>query len=142
MPGYSTGVFADRAVRFIDQQKSGPFFLYAAFNAPTGRSKLLTGLPIFRTGPTWYDGTRQDYIAVVERLDQAIGRLLEALDRGAEAARVPSLTLRPPLEGIDLMPILIRFARSRALTFLALHPSSAPAEIRPARPLKIPARRH
>lgn len=34
VPGYSTDLFADRAVRFIEQQKSGPFFLYAAFNAP------------------------------------------------------------------------------------------------------------
>ena len=89
VPGYSTDLFADRAVRFIEQQKSGPFFLYAAFNAPHWPFQApprLTGTPTdVRTRATWFDGTRQDYIAMVERLDLAIGRLLEALDRGAHS---------------------------------------------------------
>ena len=34
-----------------------------------------------RTVNTWFEGTRQDYIRVVEALDDGIGRVLNALDR-------------------------------------------------------------
>ena len=32
--GYCSDIFADEAIRFIDQNKSGPFFCYLSFNAP------------------------------------------------------------------------------------------------------------
>jgi arylsulfatase A-like enzyme len=38
IPGYSTDVFADRAVEFILSQDARPFFLYLAFSFSTSRS--------------------------------------------------------------------------------------------------------
>ena len=32
--GYCSDIFADEAIRFIDQNRSGPFFCYLSFNAP------------------------------------------------------------------------------------------------------------
>lgn len=82
MEGYSTDLFADRAARFVEQQKSGPFFLYAAFNAPHWPFQAPGRPADIRSRATWYDGSRRDYVAMVERLDAGVGRILQALERG------------------------------------------------------------
>jgi arylsulfatase A-like enzyme len=101
--GYETFVLADEAVRFIEERdKERPFFLYMPFIAPhtpldapadlqekyadiddkreparsdqtdfTRRTRKLTLQP----------SARPMYAAVVDALDQAIGRVLDALDR-------------------------------------------------------------
>lgn len=85
-PGYSTDLFTGRAVNFLERQtKAQPFFLYAAFNAPHWPFQVPDRPADVRQRPTWYDGTRQDYIDMVERLDQGVGRILEALERGGHA---------------------------------------------------------
>jgi len=38
--GYSTGLFKREAIRFIEENKEHPFFLYASFNAPHAASNL------------------------------------------------------------------------------------------------------
>lgn len=79
--GYSTDLFTERAVSFIDRHANDSFFLTLAYNAalppyqPPGRPSDI------RTMNTWQDGTRQDYIGVVEALDSGVGRVLDALDR-------------------------------------------------------------
>lgn len=79
--GYSTDLVTDRAVAFIDKNAEKPFFLYAAYNAvhwpfqPPGRSKAV------RTEKSWFDGTRQDYAAMVEAVDAGVGKILAALDK-------------------------------------------------------------
>jgi arylsulfatase A-like enzyme len=83
-PGYTTDVFTDEAVAFIERTGASaePFFLYLAYNAalppysPPGREADLTNRD------TWVDGDRADYVAAIEHLDMSVGRVLEALDRG------------------------------------------------------------
>jgi arylsulfatase A-like enzyme len=81
-PGYLTEMIADRAVKFVDANKTNPFFLYVPFNAvhwpfqAPGRPQSVRNLK------TWYDGTRPDeYKAMLESMDAAVGRVLDALDR-------------------------------------------------------------
>ena len=76
--GYMTDLIARRAVEFIDQNGSRPFFLDIAFNAPhspTQRPDM--ALP----SPAPGSATRGDYAAVMERVDRGVGEILEALRR-------------------------------------------------------------
>ncbi|MHB8899870.1 MAG: sulfatase-like hydrolase/transferase [Thermoguttaceae bacterium] len=106
---YSTDLFRREALRFIDQNKDRPFFLYLPFNAPHGASNLD---PLVRTGgaqapeewrkryPKLYaqegteEGTRygeparvankalrqSNYLGAVTAMDAAIGEVLDRLD--------------------------------------------------------------
>ena len=80
--GYLTDVLTNEATRFIEQAPEHPFFLYLAYN---------TALPPYQ-GPDlpeseWDSGwdvdeaTREDYVAMVEAMDQGIGRVLGTLDK-------------------------------------------------------------
>ena len=79
--GYITDLFTERAAAFIGRHASESFFLTVAYNAalppyqPPGRPSDI------RTMNTWQEGTRQDYIGVVEALDSGIGQILDTLDR-------------------------------------------------------------
>jgi arylsulfatase A-like enzyme len=79
---YLTDEITSRAEAFVQQRAGGPFFLEVAYNAthwPFQRPDLPEG----KRGWEHYreTGTRADYIAILERADQGIGRILEALDR-------------------------------------------------------------
>jgi arylsulfatase B len=76
--GYATDLIAREAVRFIEAgSPAQPFFLYVAFNAPhrplMAKPEDLEKYPRRR-------GARRTYAAMVDSLDQAIGRVLAALD--------------------------------------------------------------
>jgi arylsulfatase A-like enzyme len=79
--GYSTDLITARAVAFIDRHAREPLFLYVAYNAvhwpfqPPGKPQDVRSLP------TWHDGTRKDYGAMVEAVDAGVGKILAALDR-------------------------------------------------------------
>jgi arylsulfatase A-like enzyme len=79
--GYLTELLSTEATRFIEESAEAPFFLYLAYNV---------GLPPYQ-GPNlpeakWQSGwnvneaTRDDYIAMVEAMDDGIGRVLNTLD--------------------------------------------------------------
>jgi arylsulfatase A-like enzyme len=79
--GYLTELLSTEATRFIEASAGSPFFLYLAYNA---------GLPPYQ-GPDlpeteWQSGwnvseaTRADYIAMVEAMDDGIGRVMAKLD--------------------------------------------------------------
>lgn len=79
--GYLTNLLSAEATRFIDESADTPFFLYLAYNV---------GLPPFQ-GPDlpeseWSSGwnvneaTRDDYVAMVEAMDEGIGSVLGKLD--------------------------------------------------------------
>jgi arylsulfatase A-like enzyme len=79
---YLTDEITRRAEAFIEQRAGGPFFLEVAYNAthwPYQRPDLPEG------NREWdhyrETGTREDYIAMLERADQGVGRILDALDR-------------------------------------------------------------
>jgi arylsulfatase A-like enzyme len=79
---YLTDEITRRAEAFIRHRAHGPFFLEVAYNAthwPFQRPDLPEGT----RGWDHYreTGTRVDYVAMLERADQGIGRILDALDR-------------------------------------------------------------
>lgn len=79
---YLTDEITSHAEAFIQQRASGPFFLEVAYNA-THWPYQRPDLPEGKRGWEHYreTGTRADYIAMLERADQGIGRILAALDR-------------------------------------------------------------
>ena len=79
--GYLTDVLTDEATRFIEQDPEHPFFLYLAYNTalpPYQRPDL----PESEWDSGWdpSEATRDDYVAMVEAMDQGIGRVLGTLD--------------------------------------------------------------
>lgn len=77
LKGYLTDVFAEEATGFIERHKDRPFFLYLAFNAvhtpmeaPEAALK-----PFAKTA----DPTRRTYLAMLARMDEAIGQVLAKL---------------------------------------------------------------
>ena len=79
--GYTTDVFTDAAVEFIEEKASDPFFLYVAYNsmlppyAPPGQEDKKDSFDL------WKNGTRADYVASVEHLDKSVGRILDTLEQ-------------------------------------------------------------
>jgi arylsulfatase A-like enzyme/L-ascorbate metabolism protein UlaG (beta-lactamase superfamily) len=80
--GYLTDGITARADSFVQQHTGGPFFLEVAYNA-THWPFQRPDLPEDRRGWTnpMRDGTRADYVAMLEHADQGIGRILDTLDR-------------------------------------------------------------
>lgn len=81
--GYTTQLIADEAVRFIGQQaKVGatarrPFFLYVPFNAPHAPHQVPEK---YKTAYANLPEPRRSVAALVAALDEAVGRILAALD--------------------------------------------------------------
>lgn len=87
---YLTDEIATRAVSFVERHAGHPFFLDVAFNAthwpfePPDLAKTPARPP--GTGrqvvEQWAaEGTREDYVKMLERADSAIGRILATIDR-------------------------------------------------------------
>jgi arylsulfatase B len=77
--GYSTDLIGREAARFIDESPAGkPFFLYVPFNAPH------TPLQAKPEDIAKYDNIEDPklriYAAMVDSMDQAIGKVLAAID--------------------------------------------------------------
>jgi arylsulfatase B len=82
-PGYATDLLADEAVKFIEQSPDGkPWVLYAAFNAP---HDPLQAKPEDLEKYSALKGRRRTYAAMVDNLDQAVGRLLAAVEKRPDA---------------------------------------------------------
>lgn len=79
--GYLTDLLTDEAVQFIGRNRDRPFFLTLAYNAALPPYQP-PGLP----ESEWDDGwdvnaaTREDYVQMVERMDDGIGKVLDTLD--------------------------------------------------------------
>jgi arylsulfatase B len=77
--GYSTDLFGNEAVRIIKgRDKSKPLFLYMPFNAP--HAPLQAPQEILDKYDHIQDKKRRAYVAMVDRLDHNIGRVLKTLD--------------------------------------------------------------
>ena len=77
--GYTTDLIGQEAVRFIEQSPAGkPFFLYVPFNAPH------LPLQAKEEDKAKYahieDEKKRTYAAMVDSMDQSIGKILEAID--------------------------------------------------------------
>ncbi|HMP77568.1 MAG TPA: arylsulfatase [Kiritimatiellia bacterium] len=78
--GYTTTLFGDDAVRYIEQQdENQPFYLYLAFNAP--HTPYQAPQAYIDRFAHIEDPTRRVYAAMVACLDENIGRVMEALER-------------------------------------------------------------
>ena len=74
---YLTDDITDQSIAFIRRHRAKPFFLYAAYNAPhsplQARDEDLARFAFIQ------DKNRRTYCAMVARLDDQIGRLLDAV---------------------------------------------------------------
>ena len=76
--GYLTNNLAREAVSFIERHKNQPFFLYLPFNAVHWPLQALQKhIDRFNTG----DPNRDIYLAMLVCMDEAIGRVLDALEQ-------------------------------------------------------------
>ena len=82
---YLTDYFADRDVRFIKQraQTGEPYFLYAAFNAV--HAPLMVSQKYYDRFPQIKDDQLRIYAAMVAALDDAVGRILDAVERSGQS---------------------------------------------------------
>jgi len=79
--GYMTDLITDEAVGFIQRKASKPFFLYVAYTAPhTPYQGPDDKKPEPVAEADYNKGSRETYAAMVERMDQGIGRILKGLD--------------------------------------------------------------
>lgn len=81
-PDYSTDLFTAEAIAFLERSREQPFFLYLAHAAPhfpwqgpDDRDKKVEPKK-----PSWQQGDRATYAAMVERMDQGIGQVLARLE--------------------------------------------------------------
>ena len=87
VPGYMTDLITDRSIRFIEQNAGRPFFIDVAYNAahwpyqPPDHPSTARDHGRHLTPFDDATSTRKDYAAILERADQGVGRILEALDR-------------------------------------------------------------
>jgi arylsulfatase A-like enzyme len=83
--GYMTDLITERSVRFVNEHAKAPFFLEVAYNAAhwpfqvPDRPSVAPGNARFVQPQETPTGTRADYAAILERADQGVGRILEAL---------------------------------------------------------------
>ena len=82
--GYLTDALTERAMAFIRARDDAPFFLYLAYNAP--HEPLQAPAALIREYAHVEDEERRAYLAMVESLDENVGRVLAALEEtGARA---------------------------------------------------------
>jgi arylsulfatase A-like enzyme len=84
---YLTDAFGEEAAAFVERQSGAqtPFFLYLAFNAV--HSPLQAVEKYKARFPSITDPKRQTYAAMLSAMDDAIGRVLAALDQTGQADR-------------------------------------------------------
>jgi arylsulfatase A-like enzyme len=70
---YSADLIAERALRFIRQQRDQPFFLYAAFTLPHGRFEVPDDKPY--SDRDWPQ-PEKNFASMVTRLDGYVGRIM------------------------------------------------------------------
>jgi arylsulfatase A-like enzyme len=78
--GYTTTLLGDDAVRYIEAQDgTTPFYLYLAFNAP--HTPYLAPEETVAKYASIEDPTRRTYAAMVDCLDENIGKVVAALEK-------------------------------------------------------------
>jgi arylsulfatase A-like enzyme len=85
--GYSTDMFTERSIKFIENAGSSPFFLEVAYNAAhwpfqvPDHPSVAPGNARFVQPQDEHTSTRRDYVAILERADRGVGQILAALER-------------------------------------------------------------
>jgi arylsulfatase A-like enzyme len=78
--GYLTDILTDEAVRFIECNADGPFFVYLAYNTALPPYQP-PGLADHARNSGWdvNEASRQDYVGMVEAMDAGVGKVLATL---------------------------------------------------------------
>jgi arylsulfatase A len=85
--GYSTDLFTERSVKFIQENAKQPFFLEIAFNAAHWPFQVPDHPSVAPDNARFVQpqedptSSRRDYAAIVERADQGVGKILATLER-------------------------------------------------------------
>ena len=79
--GYLTDILTEESIRFMEANRDNPFFVYLSYNTALP-PYLGPGLPPERWDAEFNinGATRADYIAMVEAMDDGIGRVLASLE--------------------------------------------------------------
>ncbi|MFI3269356.1 MAG: sulfatase-like hydrolase/transferase [Rikenellaceae bacterium] len=77
--GYLTRVLSAEAVKFVEENKSDPFFIYLSYNAP--HAPLQAPSADKARYADIKDPKRQTYAAMVDIMDEGVGDVVEALKR-------------------------------------------------------------
>lgn len=78
LDGYTTDLFTDEAISFIDRHADKPWFLYLAYNAVHTPLEVLEKYGA-RVPATVSDPDRRGYLSLLVGLDDAVGRVLARL---------------------------------------------------------------
>jgi arylsulfatase A-like enzyme len=84
--GYMTDLITEHAVEFIADRASAPFFLSVQYNAPHWPYQPPDSPSVAVDNATHLyphdenPGSREDYAAMVERVDQGIGKIIDAIE--------------------------------------------------------------
>jgi arylsulfatase A-like enzyme len=84
--GYSTDLFTQQSIKFIEEHAGSPFFLELSYNAAhwpfqvPDQPSVAPGNGRF-VQPNEQASTREDYVRILERADQGVGQILAALDK-------------------------------------------------------------
>jgi arylsulfatase A len=86
---YMTDLITDRSIRFIEHSAAAnkPFFVDVAYNAPhwpyqpPGKPSPAPGTGAQQLPQQDNTATRADYVAMVEGVDQGVGKILQAIER-------------------------------------------------------------
>jgi arylsulfatase A-like enzyme len=80
-PGYTTDLWADKAVELINKPHAKPFFLTVMFNAPHWPWQAPGAKPYPEGVDNWTKGgSAEIYAAIMRSLDSAVGRIVKAVD--------------------------------------------------------------
>ncbi|MGE5520030.1 MAG: sulfatase-like hydrolase/transferase [Candidatus Dadabacteria bacterium] len=84
--GYATDLFADKAIELIQQPHSKPYFLALMFSAPHWPWQAPGSEPYPKGFQNWTKGgSPQIYAAIMKNLDDAVGRIVKAVDESKKA---------------------------------------------------------
>ena len=85
--GYSTDVLTDRAIQFIEKNRAQPFFIDVSYNAAhwpfqvPDKPSTAPRNGRFVQPQEENTSTRADYVAILERADRGVGRILATLQK-------------------------------------------------------------
>jgi arylsulfatase A-like enzyme len=84
--GYMTDLITSRAIKFIGEHAARPFFLEVTYNAahwpfqPPDHPSKAANNSAFQGAADSVPATRKDYVAMIERADQGVGRITRLID--------------------------------------------------------------
>jgi arylsulfatase A-like enzyme len=83
--GYLTDLLAEKAVEYIKREHAKPFFLTMNFNAPHWPWQQKGDQPYSENVSMQTGGSADTYKAMMQSLDEAVGRIMQALEEAGHA---------------------------------------------------------